>query len=243
MSYFLSKVPLQIGTTLELTDDEARHILLSRRIEVGEMIEIQDPAGKRFEAKVIDIDRKSLSIQAISEIKTPKESPLKITVFQALIKEQPLDNIIQKLTELGVDYLVLFYSENSVERFKEIEKKLVRWRKISEEAAKQSGRVKSANIEFIDSFENLKSMNESLEQIFILDPNSIQTFSTWGLRSQVNKIGILVGPEGGFTATELEQFSSLRNVMPTNLGPRILRADTAAIASAAITQSLWGDMN
>ncbi|MBI3632734.1 MAG: 16S rRNA (uracil(1498)-N(3))-methyltransferase [Candidatus Vogelbacteria bacterium] len=243
MSYFLSRIPLELGVIVELTGDEARHILLSRRIEVGEIIEIQDPNNKRFEAEVIDIDRKSLSIQAISEIKTPEESPLRITVFQALIKEQPLDTIIQKITELGVYALTLFYSENSVERYKDMGKKLGRWRKISEEAAKQSGRVRPVHIEFVSDQITLLTRLDEPEKIFILEPLSGSSFLKFREKNKdLSNIGILVGPEGGFTAIEVEQFSNLRNAAPIYLGPRILRADTAAISASAIIQSLWGDM-
>ena len=242
MSYFLAEAPLNVGEIQELTGKEARHILLSRRIEIGEMIEIQGPDGKRFEAEVIDIDRKFLSIQAIQEIETPKESPLKITIFQALIKEQPLDNIIQKLTELGVDTLALFYSQNSVERFKDIEKKLERWKKITEEAAKQSGRVHPIKIEFLKDTDSIFAKATELDQLFLLHPSTNQAFSTWTRSVQVDDIGILVGQEGGFTDIEVANFLKLENAVSVSMGPRILRADTAAISSAAIVQSLWGDM-
>ncbi|MDO8493469.1 MAG: RsmE family RNA methyltransferase [bacterium] len=242
MSYFLSDKPLQTEEIIELTGDEARHILLSRRMEVGEIIEIQGPDQKRFNAEVVLVDRKSLSIQALEEIPTPKESPLSITIFQALIKEQPLDFIIQKSTELGVDKLFLFNSENSIERFKEIEKKLDRWRKIGEEAAKQSGRVRAVSIEYIDDPKDIYKLASELDHIFLLEPLTKDRFSTWELSSQVNKIGILVGPEGGFTEEEVVEFSKIKNVIPISMGPRILRADTAAITSSAIVQALWGDV-
>lgn len=252
MSYFISDKLLKAGEIVELTDDEARHILLSRRIEVGEIIQIQGPDQKRFEAEVVLVDRKSLSIQALEEVTPPEESPLSITIFQALIKEQPLDFIIQKATELGVDKLVLFHSENSVERFKDIEKparpdgrsggKLARWRKIGEEAAKQSGRVRAVNIEYLNKPEEIKDMADNLDHTLLLEPGAKEKFSTWTPGVQVKKVGILVGPEGGFTEEEVTQFSNIKNLTPVSIGPRILRADTAAITSSAIVQALWGDM-
>ena len=217
--------------------------MLSRRIEVGEAIELQGPDGKRFLSEIIDIDKKTLSIEAIREVETPLESKLKITIFQALIKEQPLDFIIQKSTELGVAKLCLFHAENSVERFKEIDKKLARWKKISEEATKQSGRVRPIEIEYLDSDVKLEELLKQQEFVFLLDPPSDETLArTWASNTQVESIGILIGPEGGFTDQELHDFSKNKNVVPINMGPRILRADTAVISSSAIIQSLWGDM-
>lgn len=227
---------------IQLEGDEARHVLLSRRIETGEIIEIQDPSGKRFEAEIVGVDRKSVTIQALNEIKVPEESPLKITIFQALVKEQPLDFIIQKATELGVNKLVLLNSKNSVERFKDMNKKLARWSKISEEAAKQSGRVRSVSVEYIDNAKEIEKRSDNLDHIFLLEPSAKTKFSTWKLNSQVKKFGILVGPEGGFTEEEVTEFSKIKNVVPISMGPRILRADTAAIASSAIVQALWGDL-
>ena len=242
MSYFLYPTPLKIGEILELSGDEAKHILLSRRIEIGEKIELQGPDKKRFLVEVINIDKKSLSVQTIQELEIPEESKLKITIFQALIKEQPLDFIIQKATELGVSKLYLFNSKNSSDRFKEMGKKLPRWRKISEEATKQSGRVMPIEIEFLESDNNLNKLFTGQDFTFLLEPTSTKKFSTWVPGSQITNVGILVGPEGRFTGDEIREFSKIKNIVPISLGPRILRADTAAIISSGIVQSVWGDL-
>lgn len=242
MSYFLSDKPLKAGEIVELTGEEARHILLSRRVEIGEIIKIQGPDAKRFMAEVILIERKSLSIQALEEIAIPDESPLSITIFQALIKEQPLDFIIQKATELGVDKLILFNSQNSVDRFKDIEKKLGRWQKIGDEASKQSNRGRAVLIEYLDDESKVPKISANLDHIFLLEPSAKEKFSTWKPNFQVKKIGILVGPEGGFTENEVAEFLKIKNLTPISMGPRILRADTASIAGSAIIQAMWGDL-
>lgn len=243
MSYFLSPTALKTGDIIELTGEEARHILLSRRIEIGEIIEVQGPDLKRLEAEVISIEKRSLSIQALKEIHVPEESPLRITIFQALVKEQPLDLIIQKATELGVDKINLFASKNSNERFKDVDKKLTRWNKIAEEAAKQSGRVRGVSVEYIDDFKKIKDLSVELDRIFLLEPISKKSFLELFEKDRVAKsIGILVGPEGGFTEDEVGELSKIRNFTPISIGPRILRADTAAVSSSAIVQALWGDI-
>ncbi len=243
MSYFLSDKPLKTGEIVELSGEEARHILLSRRLQIGEMIEIQGPDEKRFEAEIIAIEKRTVSLQAIREINTPPESNLAITIFQSTIKEQPLDFVIQKATELGIYSLVIFNSQNSVDRFKEIDKKLARWRKISEEAAKQSGRLRGVKIEFLENIEEINDLGRNLDKLFLLEPTAKNSFhSIWRLDLQVNKIGILIGPEGGFTKEEVENFSKIKNVAPISMGPRILRSDTAAVTSSAIIQALWGDL-
>ena len=244
-------VPLKSGKIFELSGAEARHILLSRRVAVGETVYLQGPDQKRFEARVILANKGSLSLEVLSEIKTPKESDLGITIFQALIKERSLDFVIQKATELGVKNLVLFNSKNSVARFKDIDKKLKRWRKIGEEATKQSGRTKSVRIEYMDNAESVKMAIRDLDHLFLLEPKSSGRFSTWKPATreldsqegfQVTNIGILVGPEGGFTEEEVREFSNIKNLTCVGMGPRILRAETAVIAAAAVIQAFWGDI-
>ncbi len=250
MSYFLSETPLKTGKVFELTDTEARHILLSRRIRAGEIVELQDPHDKRFQCRVINTDKKSLTVEPLKEIETPKESRLRITIFQALIKEQPLDFIIQKSTELGVNNIVLFNSKNGTIRYKEIDKKIIRWKKISEEAAKQSGRVKPISIEYLSDTEKIEVLADALDHLFLLEPTpkadkfiaEKTKFSTWKFNSQVTRIGILIGPEGGFTLEEVARFLKIKNITAISMGHRILRSDTAAIASSAIAQALWGDI-
>ncbi len=254
MSYFLSNAPLIASKIFELTGDEARHLLLSRRIKIGEIIEIQDINAKKFECQIISISKKSLTIKPLREITPPAEPPLEITIFQALIKEQPLDFIIQKATEIGVARLSLFDSKNSVGRFKNIKGKLERWKKIGIEAAKQSGRVKPIETQYIGGAEELIKETKELEKIFLLEPPPkadqplaeeeifSSFYKTWTRSVQVGSIGILVGPEGGFTEDEIIEFSKIKNLIPIRMGPRTLRAETAAITSSAVIQSIWGDM-
>ncbi|MBI5139851.1 MAG: 16S rRNA (uracil(1498)-N(3))-methyltransferase [Candidatus Vogelbacteria bacterium] len=249
MSYFLSDKPLKVGEISNIEGEEAKHILLSRRMRSampdgrqGEKLKIQDINGKRFLCEFITASRESLDILALEEITSQKEPALKIYIFQSLIKEQPLDNILQKATELGATGIFIFSPERSLERFKEMDKKLDRWNKISLEAAKQSDRISPLKISYLTHQEDVIKRMGELDQVFLLEPTSKETFATWELSSQVNSIGILVGPEGGFSTKEIETFSGLKKVIKISMGPRILRADTASIVAVAIIQSLWGDM-
>lgn len=239
MSYFLSNKNLKDGENCEITGPEAAHILLARRVKIGEKIKLQGPDQKRFLAEVVSFSKKSLFVKVLEELALPKEPVLHITLFQALIAENALDNILQKSTELGVAKVVLFNAKNTPAHLSDkVEKKLERWQKIALEAAKQSDRAKPAGIVFTSKLnEELKQ----LDKVFLLEKNSEKAFRNYS-KEKFENLGLLVGPEGGFTDEEVKNFEGLKNVLSVKLGPRILRADTAATTAVSIVQSMYGDI-
>lgn len=242
MSYFLSAENLEANKQFEISGDEARHILFARRIKVGEKIVLQGPDENRFLADVVSFTKKSIIVKAIESVEAPKEPEVKIVLFQSLISENALDSILQKSTELGVAQIVLFNSRNTPTHLADkVEAKLNRWKKILQEAAKQSNRLRTPVISFIEKLPGVLVEAENLDKVFLLEKTADKTFQN-SKDDKYKSIGILVGPEGAFTVEELESFSSLKNLQKIRLGPRVLRADTAAISAAAIVQSLWGDM-
>lgn len=241
MSYFLSAESLEVNKQFEIFGDEARHILFARRIKVGEKIVLQGPDENRFLVEVLSFTKKSIIVRVLEAITSPKEPEVKIVLFQSLISENALDSILQKSTELGVMQIFLFNSRNTPTHLSEkVEAKLGRWKKILQEAAKQSNRLRPPAISFLDNISGVLKEAENLDKVFLLEKTAAKTFQDFS-KEKYKSIGVLVGPEGAFTTEELESFSSLKNIKKIRLGPRVLRADTAAISSAAIVQSLWGD--
>jgi 16S rRNA (uracil1498-N3)-methyltransferase len=240
MSYFLSEKPLKPGTTYVLSKDEARHIALARRVKVGETVVLQGPDEKRFACVVTSIDKSTVVVSVEHAVTTPSEPKLQITIFQALVSEAALDTIIQKITELGATELVIFpsqHSPNSVSDKKE--KKLERWNKISMEAAKQSDRVQPITITYLDSLEQAIDHAKSVKTLLLLDPESNIGIAK---NSDAKSVGTFIGPEGGFSESETNLLSTRLDAQLVRFGPRILRADTAAVAATAILQATFGDM-
>src|SRR4051812_24429664 len=101
MSYFFSSEKLETGKTANVSGEEARHILLSRRAKKGEKVLLQDLSGKRFETEILSADKKSLSVLVGEEVPAPKEPDTEIILLLALVQEKALDVILQKATELG----------------------------------------------------------------------------------------------------------------------------------------------
>ncbi|MFH2131851.1 MAG: RsmE family RNA methyltransferase [bacterium] len=243
MSYFLCSNVIQIGRCFEISGEEAGHILQSRRIQIGEVIHVQDLNVMRFEARVEKLTNRSLTVLPLKQLETPPESPLRIHLYQALVKEKALDLIIQKCTELGVSRICFFQSQYS-QRLPpkvDLEKKRQRWLRVAVEACKQSGRTIPPDIFFISELSKFHQVSGE---------SSIETIPTLCLETSGDNIpldrivldgsdiGLIVGPEGGWGAADLQG----HGVQSVHLGPRILRSETAAIAALTILQFLYGDL-
>lgn len=227
MSYFLTTNSLELNTSSTLAGDEANHLLLSRRIKVGEEIEVQDSHNKRFLCTVEKIHKKSLEFTPIKKLITPKEYGTKIVLCQGLVAEQALDIIIQKSTELGVHEIIIFSADHSPRSIKP--EKLGRWEKIAIEAAKQCGRIQGANIKLSSFSDILKTTTQGTA--YYLSQHANKTFTQLKtIPASKKNVILLVGPEGGWSETEQKTLASSQAV-PLLLSPFTLRAETAAITA------------
>ena len=238
MPYFLSNENLQTGKLIQISGEEARHILLSHRVKIGEQIKLQGPDGKRFEAEVVKADKKSLTVKAQSQIKVPAEPAVQIVLFQSIVSEKALDFIFQKSTELGAAKIVLFNSANTATKLSAdlFKKKKERWEKILAEAAKQSERAKWPSLEFAGGINQAIEKLKSFNKVFLAD-SSGQKISI--LSPLTSTLAIIIGPEGGFTQGETSTFKNLSNLEAISLGPITLRAETATLAVLAILKNLF----
>ena len=244
MTYFIYDGKITINAQFQFVGDEVNHIFQSRRIRKGETIEVQDNGQERYVVVIDQIIRKKILATAIRQLSIPPESKLKIQVFQAAVKEKASDNIIQKLTELGCWRLFIFQSEFSqkLHQGEQLQKKLNRWQKISIEACKQCDRMHPLQIGVLDTFadvlEYIQQERSDLSNSFFLDTAETVTLNSKSLANQ-SQVNLIIGSEGGWhlRGKALNVFKTLQ------LGPRILRADTAAISATAIFQHLFGDLN
>ena len=243
VSYFLYSKVIQTEQLFTVKGDEAGHVLRSRRIQVGEVIQIQDLNVTRFEARVEKLDNRSLTLLPLKQLQTPPESPLTIHLYQALVKEKGLDLIVQKCTELGVSSICFFQSRYSqrLHAKNDSEKKLQRWHRIAIEACKQSGRAVPPGISFISDLSKFQqdSGESSIETIPALClESSGETVPLESACSKTSTVNLIIGPEGGWSDTELDGLPFQK----IQLGPRILRSDTAAISAVTVLQYLYGDL-
>jgi len=244
VSYFLYPGVLELGVCGIVKGEEADHLRDSRRIRPGEQIQLQDRHFKRYLVRIEKIDRRELVVRPLTLLSPPAAPSFRINLFQALVKEKALDFILQKTTELGVAEINLFQSVYS-QRLKadaQLERRIARWEKIAVEACKQSDRVNPPAIRFqpslfeFDQFSS-KSSIETLPTLCFTSSELAIPLSQ--IQLQADAVNILVGPEAGWHPQDLQGFE----VKPVHLGPRILRAETAAMTAVGMLQYLQGDLH
>src|SRR3989344_2177255 len=225
MSYFKSNNNLQLNKKTTIAGAEAQHILKSRRINIGEQIELQDPEEQRFLAEVVMCSKDSLTVLPIEIIELPPESSLKITLFQAVVKEKSLDNILQKTTELGVAAINVWNSRYTPEKIlPKFKYKLTRWQKIVDEACKQSDRATAPTLSLLAGLSDVTRAGAVLDCLLVLDKSGEDSFLQI---KNLKKVGLVIGPEGGLDKTEIEALKELSNVKIIKFVLRILPSDTA----------------
>jgi len=227
-----------MGIVTEIAGQEARHILLAKRIKKGEKIKLQGPDGKRFLCEIINAAKNNLSVKPVTVVNIPEELGYELVLFQAAVAEQAWDTILQKATELRVSKIILFNSVNTANKMtaEKFENKYERWQKILWESAKQSDRGRVPELLFVENLDEVVKATSNLEYVVLLDPGSQKTLKNCNLSSA--STGLIVGPEGGFIQLENERLKCLPACMPVTLGPVLLRADTAVITGISIIQNL-----
>ncbi len=239
MSYFLSPEKITINGQLSFSGDEADHILLSRRLKTGERFYLQDPAGQRFLVELVASDKKSLTVRALKQIPVPQELPYVLVLYQALVAEKAWDFILQKETELGVSEIVLFNAKNTATKLRkeQFQQKLPRWNKILWEAAKQCDRAKIPTLQYVENLEGVLVQSVECGQLLVLDSTGTRLHAGM-YDSPLSKIGIVVGPEGGFAEDEVQSLTKQKNSRCVSVAPFVLRAETAAVAGIAAVENI-----
>ena len=248
VAYFLFDGLLRAGQKNRLTGEEARHLLHARRVQVGEIFEIQDQEHRHFSAVVESVSRSVLDFQVQKELSPPLPSPLQLDLILALTKEKALDWIIQKATELGATRILIFSSRYSPRTLKASnrENTLRRWKKIAQAACKQCGRRLPPDILSFNSLQEVLSSLTPCAYQWVLSPQpdslSFPIMNLHGLKQfHAPNHRVMVGPEGGLHPEEMVQACHF-GMRKLSLGPRTLRSETAAIAVISLLQFLFGDL-
>lgn len=233
--------------TATITDEgEIRHLAKVLRLKAGDEVILFDGEGKEYHASLTRLSPREISLRLLREPSSVvAESPLKIILGVGLLKSSKLDWLIQKTTELGVAEVVPFYSLHVVPRWEEAPplagSKQSRWEKIASEAAKQCGRAQLPKIHSPRSFEEVLVMkSEGATKILLWEKGPAGSLKNV-LPSTASAIYVLIGPEGGFSDEEALRARQAA-FQPIRLGPRILRAETAAIVIVSLLQFVLGDL-
>lgn len=242
MSTFYIKNEQIVDNNIKIIGDDYKHIKNVLRCKIGEKLDVCDENATRYKTKIVDYTGEEVVCEIESIDENTTESPINIALYQGLPKSDKLDFIIQKTTEIGVNEIFPVQMERSIVKLDEkgIDKKLDRWNKISAEASKQSGRQK---IPQVHRPINLKNIIENISKYdIVLLPYENEKSATIKDTLKVcienstviNDIAVIIGPEGGFSEDEVNTLNKFENVHTVTLGPRILRTETAGLATLAM---------
>ena len=239
MPRFYVDFALSPDSVVELPDNVVRHLNVLR-VKNTEEIVLFNGNGKAYPALPEVLEKRRASVRILREEATDNESPLNITLVQAVSSAERMDFTLQKSVELGVAEIHPVISERCVVRLsgERAEKRVARWQEIVVSACEQSGR----NI--VPKVLPLTTYAQALQQLpqettkLLMSLNRAQKLSD--VRPQSGKVVFMVGPEGGWTEKE-EQQAFDAGFQSVTLGKRVLRTETASLAAIAAMQTLWGD--
>ena len=239
MPRFYVDFALSPDSVVELPDNVVRHLNVLR-VKNTEEIVLFNGNGKAYPALPEVLEKRRASVRILREEAMDNESPLNITLVQAVSAAERMDFTLQKSVELGVAEIRPVISERCVVRLsgERAEKRVARWQEIVVSACEQSGR----NI--VPKVLPLTTYAQALQQLpqetakLLMSLNRAQKLSD--VQPQFGNVVFMVGPEGGWTEKE-EQQAFDAGFQSVTLGKRVLRTETASLAAIAAMQTLWGD--
>jgi 16S rRNA (uracil1498-N3)-methyltransferase len=231
------------GEFVDLADDEAHHLYVMR-LQPGAAVGLFDGVGAAAAGVVEQTGPDAARVRVLGLEPAQGESPVAITLVQAVpVKFQRLDDTVRLCTELGVAEILPVVSAHTQlpsGGLAVIERRVVRWRRIAESAAKQSGRAVIPRIGVPGAFADLNWANLSPAR-FLLEPTAATSLVAELGASKGESCALLVGPEGGWAADE-RALALQQGASEVTMGPRVLRADSAGPAALALVQAAWGDL-
>jgi len=246
-------MPLATGRRQLLDGSAANHIMRVLRLRVGDRLTLFDGTGGEYGASVDELHRDIVWVNVLEHRTLERESPLQLTLAQGISRGERMDWVVQKATELGATCVKPLFTERSVVRLdpKQSERKLEHWRSIAVAACEQSGRNQLPTIttplglqELLDDMRSpalTTPPRPGIQQpatCLLLAPEAP---SRIGDIAAADNVIVLIGPEGGLTDNEREA-ASAAGFRPVQLGPRVLRTETAAVAALTILQQRFGDL-
>jgi len=229
--------PLAAGADIAPSSDQARYLTGVMRRAVGDEIALFNGMGGEWRAVVAEVSKRGCVLR-VEELLRPQETSPDLDLVIALVKRTRLETIVEKATELGARRIRL-----AITRFTNADHTNVdRLRAIAIEAAEQTGRLDVPEIVAPEKLDRLLADWASDRRLMFCDEaGDARPVLNALADSEASPWAVLIGPEGGFSAEERDQLRELPYVTPVTLGPRILRADTAAISALTLWQAASGD--
>ena len=229
-----------------LRDAERDHLVRVLRLKVGDIVVGFDNTGMEYTSVIQKIEDNSVTCQILSTDHPDVEAHTSVYLVAGLSKGEKMEWVIQKGTELGMKGLVPLRAKRSIMQLEgsRAQERVVRWQRITSEAAKQSHRVQEPKISEVCDWQDLAEMLPlGTQWIIPYEEELTQRFSSvLKMLDPKRPIAILIGPEGGFDQAEVAMAQEKLGAISVSLGPRILRTETAAVATLTMVLAYFGDL-
>ena len=230
---------LQPGAETELSDDAANHVGRVLRMQSGAELSLFNGDGFNYAAQIIETGKKNVRVKVVAANANPVESPLRIHLGQGISRGDRMDFAIQKAVELGVTEITPLFTERCGVKLdaERLQKRTEQWQKIAISACEQSGRSIVPTVHPALNLDKwLAQQTHELKRT--LDPWAKDTIKTL---TPVSALRLVIGPEGGFSDREVE-LTTQAGFVAVQLGPRVLRTETAALTAISALQLQMGDL-
>lgn len=238
---FFTDATLSLNASVKLSDSAATHATKALRLNVGDHLIVFNGDGFDYACSLTSVTKSAVTATITHAKKINNESPLRITLLQAISSGERMDFTIQKAVELGVKQIQPISSQRSVVKLsnERAVKRLEHWQNIAISACEQSGRASIPQVGAPIPLEKWLSQNlDHTGSRILLNPIGAKRLAE--MQKPTSDIQLLIGAEGGLSQDEI-QLAISHGFESAVLGPRILRTETAALAAISVMQTLWGD--
>jgi 16S rRNA (uracil1498-N3)-methyltransferase len=232
--------------TVVLPRQEAEHLRRVLRIGVGDTVSVFDGRGHEFLARVASIVRRDVRLQLLARVEPPPEPAVDLTLVQAVLKGDKMDEVVRDAVMLGVAAIQPIVTKRSESTVATLLKsaRVDRWRRVALASVKQSRRAVLPEIRMPLTLETFLDEPPAKLRLMLVEPAAgadVEPLSTFRAGANPADAAVLIGPEGGWTEQEWNAAKDA-GVRLMTLGHRTLRADAVPIAAIAVLQFLWGDL-
>ncbi len=239
--FFIAGTNIAGGTAI-IRGRDAEHVKVLR-LRPGEDVVLCDGDGTDYRGRLVKSDKDEAEVEILEVVRCPAEPTVKVTVLCGLPKGDKTEYIIQKCVEAGANEILFFQSNRCVARPDAPEKKLERWQRISEEAAKQSGRGIIPRVGWVGEFAD--ALNVAVQKdlgLFLYETGEREGLdAVLESNRQAETLALITGPEGGFAPFEAD-LARITGLRLCSMGQRILRCETAPVVALTAVMYATGNL-
>jgi 16S rRNA (uracil1498-N3)-methyltransferase len=231
---------------VQLPRDEGEHLTRVLRLGVGDTVSVFDGRGREFVAKVSSIARRDVRVQLMSRIEPAAECTVPLTLAQAVLKADKMDDVVRDAVMMGVVALQPIVSHRTETTVAALLRgqRVERWQRVALASVKQSRRALLPEIRMPLTLETYLADPPSALRLMLVEPSTGTdgvSLSMLQREPPPQDAALMVGPEGGWTVEEC-RMAVAAGVRPVTLGQRTLRADAVPVAAISVLQFLWGEL-